>query len=180
MGDHDHPSCPFCPFSDSDASFVAQHIDFCHPENGAPQGSSQQASPQDFTRDSSQPATDDSTDQYVECPNGCGEGVTVAELSTHLDLHAVEGDALDESGSTRTPSNADLFSSDRDLSSDHEDTLEIPSSRNGGKRDANRDFARANSSKPGRARSPPRTVGPDGAKRLGVCFISQISLFHFG
>lgn len=28
------PSCPFCPFSDPDGSFVAQHIEYCHPENG--------------------------------------------------------------------------------------------------------------------------------------------------
>ncbi|KAJ0423379.1 peptidase family C78-domain-containing protein [Aspergillus carlsbadensis] len=28
------PTCPFCPFSDMDGNFVAQHVQYCHPENG--------------------------------------------------------------------------------------------------------------------------------------------------
>lgn len=34
MGQDDvhHPACPFCPFSDLDDTFVAQHIEYCHPE----------------------------------------------------------------------------------------------------------------------------------------------------
>lgn len=26
------PACPFCPFADPDADFVAEHVHFCHPE----------------------------------------------------------------------------------------------------------------------------------------------------
>ncbi|KAL2809490.1 DUF1671-domain-containing protein [Aspergillus granulosus] len=28
------PVCPFCPFSDPDGNFVAEHVQYCHPENG--------------------------------------------------------------------------------------------------------------------------------------------------
>ncbi|KKK26733.1 hypothetical protein ARAM_000299 [Aspergillus rambellii] len=27
------PACPFCPFSDPDSNFVAEHVQYCHPEN---------------------------------------------------------------------------------------------------------------------------------------------------
>ncbi|KAJ5728002.1 hypothetical protein N7493_004332 [Penicillium malachiteum] len=161
----DHPSCPFCPFTDSDASFVEQHIEFCHPENGA--GVESDSLPHLTNSTPSPLPTSDSTDQYVDCPHGCGEIVTAAELSTHLDLHIAEGIALDENESTHSPMEAGPLSSDYDPSSDQEDAFDLPVAQKGGKRDSGRGFARPNTSKPGRARSPPRTVGPDGAKRLG-------------
>ncbi|KAJ5263746.1 hypothetical protein N7478_011351 [Penicillium angulare] len=162
----DHPSCPFCPFSDPDASFVEQHINFCHPENGVPESES----PLHFTRSTSPlpPMDSDSTDQYVECPYSCGEIITSAEISTHIDLHVAEGVALDENGSIQSPPNAGYFSSDYDLPSDQDDDkFDLTSAKKCGKRGMDRDFTRANSSKPARARSPPGTVGPDGVKRLG-------------
>jgi hypothetical protein len=32
--DSNEPTCPFCPFSDLDLNFVAEHVQYCHPENG--------------------------------------------------------------------------------------------------------------------------------------------------
>ncbi|KAL3489461.1 DUF1671-domain-containing protein [Aspergillus germanicus] len=32
--DSNEPTCPFCPFSDLDGNFVAEHVQYCHPENG--------------------------------------------------------------------------------------------------------------------------------------------------
>lgn len=165
--DQTHASCPFCPFSDSDADFVSQHIDFCHPENGV---HGPESLPQQITEPTSslQPIRDDSTEQFVDCPHGCGEIVTAAELSTHLDLHVAEGIALDEHESPHASLDARLASSDHDFS-DQENTFDTEITKKGAKRGADRDFTRKNSSKPGRARSPPNTAGADGAKRLGVC-----------
>lgn len=163
--DPSHSSCPFCPFSDLDPSFVAEHIEYCHPENGT-----QESVPPYRTRSSPSPPSDSegSTGKYVDCPHGCGEIVTSAELSNHLDFHVAEGVALDESGSAQSPLDAGSVMSDHDLSGP-EDSFNGASSRKGEKRGLGRDFANTKSSKSGRTRSPPRTVGPDGAKRLGVC-----------
>lgn len=163
--DHTHASCPFCPFSDSDADFVIQHVDFCHPENGV-QGP--ESLPQQVTEPTSslQPTSDHSAEQFLDCPHGCGETVTAAELSTHLDLHVAEGIALDEHESPHAP--LDAVSSDHDFSG-QEDAFDAEISKKGAKRSAERDFSRKISSKPGRAWSPPNTAGADGAKRLGVC-----------
>lgn len=163
--DPSHSSCPFCPFSDPDPSFVAEHIEYCHPENGT-----QESVPHHRTRSSPSPQSDseESTDKYVDCPHGCGEIITTAELSTHLDLHVAEGMALDEGGSAQSPLDAGSVLSDHDLS-DPEVSFNGATSRKGEKRGLGRDFANTKSSKPGRTRSPPRTVNPDGVKRLGVC-----------
>ncbi|KAJ5540629.1 hypothetical protein N7494_005705 [Penicillium frequentans] len=161
--DASHSSCPFCPFSDPDPSFVAEHIEYCYPENGA-----HESVPHPLPRSSPPPQSDseESTDKYVDCPHGCGEIVTTAELSTHLDLHVAEGIALDESRSAESPLDAGSVVSDHELS-DPEDSFDGATARKGEKRGLGRDFANTKSSKPGRTRSPPRTVGPDGAKRLG-------------
>ncbi|KAJ5792179.1 uncharacterized protein N7503_008157 [Penicillium pulvis] len=81
-------------------------------------------------------------------------------------LHVAEGIALDESGSAESPLDAGSVVSDHELS-DPEDSFDGATARKGEKRGLGRDFANTKSSKPGRTRSPPRTVGPDGAKRLG-------------
>ncbi|KAJ5216495.1 uncharacterized protein N7498_002902 [Penicillium cinerascens] len=165
MDDHNTPTCPFCPFSDPDAGFVAEHIEFCHPDGGA--GLAIQDSYPLNTRSSSSasPPIDDGPEKYVDCPQGCGEIVTAAELSNHLDLHIAEGVALDDD-TAEEPFRGDLVSSDHDLS-DKEDSLNLPGSRKSGKQSSNRGFSRANGFKSARARSPPSTIGPDGAKRLG-------------
>lgn len=170
MADLDDPTCPFCPFSDKDAGFVAEHINFCHPESSTTSTSGSLHLLENTHRAAGSFSEEVSTDQYVDCPVGCGETVTAAELSTHLDLHVAEDTAMDESGTDSTPFDLDPITSDYEVRSCQEDSLDIPVSRRNGKRDADRDFARTNSSKPGRARSPPQTVGPDGARRLGVSF----------
>jgi hypothetical protein len=161
--DPSHSSCPFCPFSDSDPSFVAEHIDYCHPENGA-----EESAPHNLTSSGPSPQSDseEPTGKYVDCPHGCGEIITTAELSTHLDLHVAEGIVLDESGS---PLDAGSVLSDHDLYSDPEDSFKGVTSRKGEKRGLGRDFVNTKTSKPGRTQSPSGTMSPDGAKRLGVC-----------
>lgn len=170
MADLDAPNCPFCPFSDEDASFVAEHINFCHPEGSATPASGGSYPLESTDRPASPFSAEVSTDLYVDCPHGCGETVTAAELSTHMDLHVAEDMALDENGNDSTTNGPDPIASDHDILSYQEDSFDVPASRRHGKRDTDRDFARTNLSKPGRARSPPRTVGPDGARRLGVGF----------
>ncbi|OJJ89501.1 C78 family peptidase [Aspergillus glaucus CBS 516.65] len=89
----DIPSCPFCPFSDTDAQFVTEHIEFCHPENGTEHGQftmQPQEAASGYQRPSVWGETEYQADKYVDCPNGCGEVVTNTELSTHLDLHFAE------------------------------------------------------------------------------------------
>lgn len=155
------PTCPFCPFSDQDATFVEQHIEYCHPEGG-------QDAPQSLSQTASAPfPTEEPDDNYIDCPHGCGETVTIAELETHLDLHVAEGIALDESGQDQRPFHTEL-SSEPDISDT--ETRDFSVTQKGGKRGADRDFTRSNTSKPthGRSHSPVGKLGPDGAKRLGV------------
>ncbi|OJD12604.1 hypothetical protein AJ78_06828 [Emergomyces pasteurianus Ep9510] len=104
--------CPFCDFSDSDPYFLTQHVELCHPENGEspfiaaeePSPSRQNHSADRETSDSpvppiKSPANDDNPlHGYVDCPHDCGEIISTAELSSHLDLHMAEGMAFEESG----------------------------------------------------------------------------------
>jgi hypothetical protein len=156
MADPNTISCPFCPFADSDADFVSQHIEFCHPEGGDALSDLESAA-QDFP-------TDDSTDKYVDCPHGCGETVAAVELSIHLDLHVAEDMALDDVGGT--PARSPPFPHDDEF----DDDLDMLDSYKGGKRGIQRDSARVNTAKPPRPHSPPRTTNADGTQRLGVCF----------
>lgn len=163
MVDLDTPTCPFCPLSDKDASFVAQHIDFCHPEGMAVTDSLASTNP----TASPVPADEVPADHFVDCPHGCGETVASAELSTHLDLHEAEDIALDGTGTDPTT-----------YDPDHEKMLDFTASRKSGKGATDRDFARNNSYKTERARSPPRKIGSNGAKRLGVCFLLYSALLE--
>ncbi|KAF3479593.1 DUF1671 domain-containing protein [Arthroderma uncinatum] len=98
--------CPFCDFTDADAYFLTQHVELCHPENGISpflatddQPSSENTRKPDwwhgdtqlYTNEDAEPAT-----KYIDCPTGCGEAVTEAQLTSHLDLHLAEGLALEE------------------------------------------------------------------------------------
>lgn len=167
--DNTTPSCPFCPFSDQDATFVAQHIEYCHPEGGAPPSFSHDIPSFDNVNQSPSLAAEEeeSTEKYIDCPHGCGETVTTAELSTHLDLHIAEGIALDDSGTVQISFNHD---SSNDIPSDIDESQDYEVSRKHGKRGPYRDFTRGNTSKSvqPRNRSPVGKIGPDGAKRLGV------------
>lgn len=169
------PTCPFCPFSDSDTDFVAQHIEFCHPDTGPawlhpdePPATTDQG-PLPFSVD------EDLTDKYVDCPHGCGETVPSTELSTHLDLHLAEGLALEDSAAAQTSPDINLTPEEDDLIPEDDEVLQdLPEpSRKGRKRGLERDFSRANPANPPRTRSPPRTVGADGVKRLGVILLNS-------
>lgn len=175
MADLHAPTCPFCPFSDVDASFVEEHINFCHPEGGATQSVDDSRLVQDGELPSSHLLDKADTIQYVDCPHGCGETVTTAELSTHLDLHVAEDIALDETGADSGTYDSDPMNGGYDLQLGIEDgePLDLPSSRKHVKRGTERDFARNNTSKAERAQNPARQIGPDGAKRLGVCYSIQ-------
>ena len=101
------PTCPFCPFSDADEQFVAQHIEYCHPETGAEPSEPSALSPADQAaileaagQDENSGDEDDSAEKYIDCPHGCGELVAATELSSHLDLHVAEDIALEDSGAT--------------------------------------------------------------------------------
>ncbi|EFE32360.1 uncharacterized protein ARB_00883 [Trichophyton benhamiae CBS 112371] len=99
-------SCPFCDFTDTDADFLTQHVEFCHPENSASPaleteedtniGSSRK--PEWWCGDTPLYTDEDAgTDiKYIDCPTGCGEAVTEDQLMSHLDLHLAEGLALEE------------------------------------------------------------------------------------
>ncbi|KAK4934239.1 hypothetical protein LTR66_015662 [Elasticomyces elasticus] len=145
-------SCPFCPFADSDAEFVSQHVEYCHPEGADSFSPGLENALQQST-------LADDTEKYVDCPHGCGEIVAAAELDIHLDLHVAEEVALDDSGTAPIRSPAVL---EEDF-----DDLDMMDSYKGGKRGMQRDSARVNTSKPPRAHSPPRTTNSDGIKRLG-------------
>lgn len=174
MVDLGTPACPFCPFSDKYASFVAQHIDICHPEGMAVTDSLASTNP------AASPVSVDGVpaDHYIDCPHGCGETVASAELSTHLDLHVAEDIALDGTGTDPTTYDPNLIPHGRGLPSDHEEMLDFLASRKSAKGGTDRDFARNNSYKTERARSPPGKIGPNGAKRLGVCFLLYSALLE--
>ncbi|PGG98922.1 hypothetical protein AJ80_09439 [Polytolypa hystricis UAMH7299] len=125
-------SCPFCDFSDSDTYFLTQHVELCHPENGfspfiaaeeessqthitgpdEPHQSSRGDSPQ-LPSLSYTPNESAFIDGYVECPHGCGEVITNAELQLHLDLHVAEGFAFEEvNASTKATGQNDAFGDD--------------------------------------------------------------------
>ncbi|KAJ5787447.1 hypothetical protein N7457_002437 [Penicillium paradoxum] len=166
MADNNIASCPLCPFTDSDADFVSQHIEFCHPEIGVSGFLQDQL---ELTGQNSAPLPNEEygADKYVDCPHGCGETIATAELSSHLDLHVAEDVALDAFGTAPARSTAEQDVYDDDRSFDDEDSLDMPDTYKGGKRGMQRDSSRANTAKPPRPHSPPRTTNADGIKRLG-------------
>lgn len=131
------PSCPFCEFTDSDSYFLAQHVELCHPEDGyspfiavendrgpklTTDSEERHRGPNDITL-SNTPAGDEhsiDTNSYVECPAGCGEAITVAELPSHLDLHSAEEFALEEVTQSPRPEAAVSYSNNRHLDVEQE------------------------------------------------------------
>ncbi|KAI3114773.1 hypothetical protein CBS147333_1928 [Penicillium roqueforti] len=162
MADNNTASCPFCTFADSDANFVSQHIEYCHPETGL--ASSIQDNPQDLAgqNSASLPVSQGGADKYVDCPHGCGETIEIAELSSHLDLHVAEG--MDDTGGTPARPTTDVHG---DGYFDDEDSLDMLNSHKGGKRGMQRDSSRVNTAKTPRPHSPPRATNANGTKRLG-------------
>jgi hypothetical protein len=174
MADNTIASCPFCPFTDSDAEFVSQHVEFCHPETGVPgflQDDPLETADQIFA-----PRPDDEygADKYVDCPHGCGETIASAELSSHMDLHVAEDIALDDMGSAAGRSTTNPYAHDDYQAFDDEYSFDMSDSYKKGKRGGmQRDSTRANTAQQPRPHSPPRTINADGVKRLGV-FIPRL------
>ncbi|KAK9594363.1 hypothetical protein V6Z94_005218 [Aspergillus fumigatus] len=103
MGQDDvhHPACPFCPFSDLDDTFVAQHIEYCHPEAV---GQTEPTSGENGDEDRStpiyqQPQMPGGENVYIKCSQSNGEILPSAEISYHLDIHAAEDFAVDNAPS---------------------------------------------------------------------------------
>ncbi|KAM5437552.1 hypothetical protein McanMca71_000832 [Microsporum canis] len=100
-------SCPFCHFTDTDAYFLTQHVELCHPENGTSpfleteeESDIENARKPGWWHGDTRLYTDEDAEtdiiKYIDCPTGCGEAVTEAQLTSHLDLHLAEGLALEE------------------------------------------------------------------------------------
>jgi hypothetical protein len=103
MGQDDvhHPTCPFCPFSDPDDTFVAQHVEYYHPEGGEqtelPSG--ENGDEDRPTPRYQQPQMPGDENVYIKRPHGCGEILLSAEIPYHLDMHAAEEMAVDDAPS---------------------------------------------------------------------------------
>ena len=117
------PSCPFCSFtvdsaSEHDVYFLMQHLELCHPENGASpfiatnndrNGRGGRGEPdhgqtyhstslgRDSTPSLATPSDEDyEDDAYVDCPAKCGETVLIADLTSHMELHGAEDFSVEE------------------------------------------------------------------------------------
>ena len=116
MDDGQAPSCPFCPFmipQDRDIYDLLQHVELCHPENGESPFIAQEHSfgailleeDEEGSRSSTDVPSDNGDEEeeaFVDCPAQCGEAITIAELSSHMEMHAAEGMALDGADTTMT------------------------------------------------------------------------------
>jgi hypothetical protein len=94
-------TCPFCDFADSDAYFLTQHVELCHPENGE----SPFIAREHHDADSQVPhhsqthhdiSRDDVDEDYVDCPHKCGESFLAADLQSHMDMHVAESLAIED------------------------------------------------------------------------------------
>ncbi|KAN0076041.1 Peptidase family C78 domain containing protein [Elaphomyces granulatus] len=104
--DHENAllSCPLCEFSDYDSYFLSQHVDLCHPEDEDPPSitdgdggdSIDHTNREDGQNTQCHSSNTEQEKQYTDCPEGCGEIVTTAELSLHMDLHMAENFALED------------------------------------------------------------------------------------
>lgn len=163
----DIPSCPFCPFSDTDLQFVAEHIEFCHPENGTPD-----AEHGGSTIEQRETAPWGDEGKYLNCPHGCGEVIVDAELPTHMDLHFAEEVANEETGFPQIEARSegpDAYRFDEFPGDDNDlDAYEHlkKKGRSGQKKGALRETSQKGSTI---AHSPPpKTTMAGGVKRLGV------------
>ena len=161
----DIPSCPFCPFSDSDLQFVAEHIEFCHPENGTP---SIEHGGSAIEQQETAPWADEG--KYIDCPHGCGELIVDTELPTHMDLHFAEEVANEETGSPQIEARnegSDAYRSD-EFPADDDDLDTYGHLKKKGRSGQKKGALRETSQKGSIAPSPPKTTVAGGVKRLGV------------
>jgi hypothetical protein len=143
--------CPFCEFSDSDAYFLTQHVELCHPEGGdSPfivkdeDAAATREPSTDAETEQNLTSRDDTSDGYAECPHGCGEIVDSGELTNHLDFHIAEEMAMEDIGVTfkddhPDPRNPDgliehRFATNISKALDHDIVLKSSSSINKGKK----------------------------------------------
>ena len=87
---------------------MLQHVELCHPENGESPfiaqeenqeiklaGGYEGGSPSSTDVPSENGEEEDEEEAFVDCPAQCGEVITLAELSNHIEMHATEGTSLD-------------------------------------------------------------------------------------
>lgn len=165
----DTPNCPFCPFSDPDGQFVAEHVEFCHPEGAIlPEDEPEGLTPDEPSRGSQTPPPrrdeGENTENYVDCPHGCGEIVANTELPSHLDLHLAEEIALEDAGAVQAETSS-VDENDHQFDELLEEKYAPPQKGRGRKEP----FQRAALQKKNRSRSPLGTAPADGVRRLGVC-----------
>ena len=162
------PSCPFCPFSDADGQFVAEHVAFCHPEGAIPFKDEPETQVPDQPSPGSQtpPQHEDEegyTENYVDCPHGCGEIVADSDLPSHLDLHLAEEIALEDTGIVQTESPS-VDQHDHKFDEFLEDKYAPPQKG----RDRKEISQRTAPQKDDRPRSSVGSVPANGVRRLGV------------
>ena len=82
--------CPFCPFSDTDPYFLAQHVETCHLEDGelsfVPRHWLEAGLPLDYTEATT--IREAPSQQYAECE--CGEAIAASDFEDHVLLHSAE------------------------------------------------------------------------------------------
>ncbi|KAL8985082.1 MAG: hypothetical protein Q9205_001123 [Flavoplaca limonia] len=82
--------CPFCPFSDTDPYFLAQHVETFHPEDGepsfVPRHWLEAGLPLDYTEATT--IREAPSQQYAECE--CGEAIAASDFEDHVLLHSAE------------------------------------------------------------------------------------------
>ncbi|KAL9043111.1 MAG: hypothetical protein Q9180_000097 [Flavoplaca navasiana] len=82
--------CPFCPFSNTNPYFLAQHVETLHPEDGepsfVPRHWLEAGLPLEFTEATT--ICEAPSQQYAECE--CGEAIAASDFEDHVLLHSAE------------------------------------------------------------------------------------------
>ncbi|EAW12468.1 C78 family peptidase [Aspergillus clavatus NRRL 1] len=99
------PSCPFCPFTDQDDTFVAEHIQYCHPEDTFERS---ETSYTDLATGQHQSSPRDLGPQALchgeinkERSHACGEMIKTVERSRHLNPNTAQEVAPGNTSSDR-------------------------------------------------------------------------------
>ena len=137
------PSCPFCRFTvttdgENDMYALMHHLEFSHPENGhspfmvSDRSQSRHRSRSRSTRRSISSSTEGTAasrsrslppsldngdeDVYIDCPMDCGDAIHIREIQDHMDLHEIEGQALDDPQQQKSRSPSAHSSREQDVS----------------------------------------------------------------
>ena len=120
--------------------FLMHHLELSHPENGnSPFVTAEERRMAGVTRQQGEspnrgsalqshtPSEDSEEDDvYVDCPAQCGESVTLAELSSHMELHGAEGVAFDEPSSQKSRDVSPYLNGGRSASTGPPIDLNVP------------------------------------------------------